>query len=76
MALPSFLMDDVCVGDLSCDQWGESAGWIELLSWEFIYLGKKHHFSGWWMSGPVSLGKIKNRDFVLALRTGTYEMCF
>ena len=33
----------------------------------FIYVGREHHFGGRKMSGSVSLGEIKNRDFVLAL---------
>jgi hypothetical protein len=51
-------MSDVVVyADLSCDQPAESTWWIGLLSWVFIYVERKHHFSGGKMSGPVSLRK-------------------
>jgi hypothetical protein len=60
-------MSDVVFGvELSCDQSAGSTWWIGLLSWVFIYVEMKHHFKGRKRSGSVSLGEIKNREFVLA----------
>jgi hypothetical protein len=51
-------MDDVgCDVNLSEEQSGESSWWIGLLSWVFIYVERKHHFSGRKGSAPVSLRK-------------------
>ena len=38
-------------GDLSRDQSAESTWWIGLLSWIFIYVGRKDHFNDREMSG-------------------------